>query len=439
MRVYRHGIVALLLLLSGISQASTLEKLQRDGHLRVDYRIATESVVIQHQPVTLEIEVSTDRWFARGTKIPRFEIDGAVVYRGSELSTNSSRIERGQTWAVQLWTLVFYPQKSGTIELPEIEIFVSIDAVDNIAVEGVVILPAKSLEVVLPSEMQGMTNWVATNRLSITETYEGLKDSYQPGDAITRTVEMVLDDAPAMMLPAINMPVVDGLGLYVVPPKVFEKSNRGTLVGYRVEQFIYTIERAGAYQLPEQSFTWWNLNSGTKEVISLGAVDVVTEGFDATIDTSVTDGQELFDESLLTIFVGSLLAVVGSLLLVWILQSLGMKQRLQALRQARSIRRDFVEAVKQGRAIDALQYLYIKLESCSRLNRVQTLEGAYQSDCECLLLLTKLKQQAFSAEADADAELTKKEAKQLFDFFIERRSMQWPWQKGVYLSLNRPV
>ena len=426
--------------LASVSQAETIEELQRSGHLQVSYRIATEGEVVQYQPVTLEIEISTHRWFSRGTRVTRFEIDDAVVYRGSEQSTNLSRTEQGQTRAAQLWTLVFYPQKPGTIKLPEIEVFVSVNAESNVVVEGSLTLPEKTLDVLLPEEIRGITDWVATSRLSVVENYQGLKDSYQPGDAITRTITMEAADLPAMMLPAIDVPAIDGLGLYKVPPKVFEKTNRGALLGTRIEETIYTVEQAGRYRLPEYDFYWWNLPGGVKETVHLAARDIVTEGFDASSPTDVENKQSV-DLPSSKVIVFFLLATSVVLLVVWVLVrtllQTTIKQRLIAWHDEKQQAADVVEAAAQGRATDALQMLYKILDSYSPNSKGVTLEGTYQSDRHCMMLLSRLKKQAFSEEPDGL--LTKTEAKQLVGFLTRRSATTSPWRQSINLELNRPA
>ena len=86
--------VIYLLLLSIASLpvfAVTLEQLQQQGHLVINYRFSPREQVIQYQPVTIEIEVATDRWFARGVRIDDLDIEGAVINHQGNLSTNSSR------------------------------------------------------------------------------------------------------------------------------------------------------------------------------------------------------------------------------------------------------------------------------------------------------------------------------------------------------------
>ncbi|ARN75758.1 BatD family protein [Oceanicoccus sagamiensis] len=271
-------LAALLLIMPSLLQAVTIDELHNSGQLAVSYTIVDKDAITQYQPVMMEIEVSTDRWFASGSRVERFDIQDAIVYRSSQTSTNSSRTVAGTTRALQLWTLVFYPQKSGALTIPKLRLFVSLNTEGNNIVEGYLTLDSQTITVNTPAAMNGVDHWLAANNLTINERYDGLKDSYKPGDAITRTISLRIEGSPAMMLPAIEFPEQKGLALYQVPPKVSESSNRGQLIGTRVEQFIITIEAEGSYQLPGYQYYWWNLQSQQQKLLALEPLAFATDG-----------------------------------------------------------------------------------------------------------------------------------------------------------------
>ena len=426
-----RALLLILLLICESIYALTIEDLQSDGHLSISYRVLSDGEIVQYQPVTLEIEVATDRWFSRGSRIESFEIDKAIVYRSSELSTNSSRSDAGRTWAVQLWTLVFYPQKPGPLRIPAIHVFVSVNTEGGVVVEGSVRLDPQLIDVVTPSPMVGVSDWLATTSLVVEEDYQGLKESYQPGDAITRTISMQVQDSPAMMLPAVIVPDLDGVAVYRVQPKVYEENNRGNLVGYRQQQFIYTVERAGSYTLPSYTFYWWDLERGVKEIIELPALTFSTAA--ATANEKIMTDLNLAGRGWSLLIVG-LLILLGLALIALLSIRFKLKGWIQKYQQKKQRQRDFIAAVQAREPEQALQCLYILLEDQFVFKGVVTLDLAYQADASCQNLLQKLKNNAYGAGEQTP--LTLSEAKQLLSYLVRRPEKNWPWQQPVKFSLN---
>lgn len=428
--------LSLSILLFGLvhshANANTVDKLQREGHLKVEYRIESIESIVQYQPVIMEIEVATDRWFSRGSRIEAFEITDAVVYRASQLSTNSTRTEEDKTWAVQLWTLVFYPQKNGPLNIPAIDVFVSANTEGNKTVEGTLSLAARSIDISAPTEMKDIPNWVATSQFTVSENYQGLAQSYRPGDAIVRTITLQIEAAPAMMLPAIEAPSIKGLGVYSVQPKIAESSNRGQLTGRREQQFIYTIEGAGSYTLPEYTFYWWDLNSAQKRRITLPAFSFTTESTDGEKTSADTDQASRLNRLSIAIYSGGFLSVA---LLAFLLYK---KQSLQpsgiARRQQKQLARLFLKALEQGNATLALQQLYRAMEQYPSHTATATLEAAFDDAPHCLQLIRQLQQCCYGQ--DDCSLLTLAEGQLLINHLSKTPAKPLPWKRPVELDLN---
>ena len=426
--------VIYLLLLSIASLpvfAVTLEQLQQQGHLVINYRFSPREQVIQYQPVTIEIEVATDRWFARGVRIDDLDIEGAVINHQGNLSTNSSRQQGGVTWAVQLWTVVIYPQKSGVLTIPTIGLFVSVNAGSEPPVEGKISLPEKTLDVEVPDAMMGVDQWWATTGLTVKQSFEGLKDSYQPGDAITHTIDMKIESVPAMMLPQLIPASIDGLAVYTRQPVVNDYNNRGVLKGARKQQFIYTVEQSGDFSLPAYQFYWWNLADMKKESIFLAS-----QTFRASGDGIATVRA---DESLLDNMASIPWGVLAGGMSVWLVFWAGSLwlpiKRLRDFRVAwwskKRLEQRFLDATKALNGELALQSLYDLLAQRQGREFV-TLEQTFRDDKICAELVLQLKHFVYGS----GSALTIAEAKQLLASINSKQVRVWPWQKRVDFSLN---
>jgi hypothetical protein len=78
------------------------------------------------------------------------------------------------------------------------------------------------------------------------------------GDAVTLAVSRRAQDVPGMVFPPLPAWSIDGLAVYAGTPQVNDRVNRGSLTGTRSESITVICERAGAFEIPELRFQWWD-------------------------------------------------------------------------------------------------------------------------------------------------------------------------------------
>lgn len=262
----RIAVLFSFLLASSISSAAsdqqtTLQTLLAENRLTISQRLTPENPV-QGQEVILEIEISTDRWFAGGTRLKPTLTDDVLVMQRQDLAANSSKQKQGETWVVQLWELSLFPQLEGTLFSPAIDVSLKINTEAGI-VEGTYQLEPLLMHVSVPAEVTGTGNWLAVKNFSITSSFNKPLDNLQPGDAFTQTIEFRADNTLAMMLPETITPTVDGLGIYPQPPRLRNNNNRGAREAIRTETVNFVVEKPGNYELHSQTFTWWDTDSNS--------------------------------------------------------------------------------------------------------------------------------------------------------------------------------
>lgn len=109
-----------MLLVIPAATAVTLAELQQADKLRIKTWVEPAEGIIARQQLLLQIEMATDKWFSGGTRIGHFEIKNAIVQQREQFALNSTRQEGDKTRTVQQWTLVVYPQRSGSFQIPAI-------------------------------------------------------------------------------------------------------------------------------------------------------------------------------------------------------------------------------------------------------------------------------------------------------------------------------
>ena len=339
--------------------------------------------IVVSQKVHLFIEVSTFRWFAGGTQIAPFDVEGAVVLRREKFAVNSSRWEGGKSWATQRWTVAIYPQQSGLIEVPTIALTLTVAGQDNQPVTGTLLTPEVSFSATVPVAMQGQTDWIATSQFDVEERYDKSSDNLKPGDSLLRTINFNARDVAAMMLPAPKFESQEGLAVYHNPAEINDKVNRGDSLATRTESIRYFIERNGTYQLPALEFHWWNIQRQEMLTVRLPAKVISTLGEAAVLPNGAdVPGLRANTESVANIGNGIIVltAFVGFLGLVFIAYRIFnrlLHKRLQNhLTPSRAyLRGQFVSACRHTEYETAVAILYQWLD-----HPEQKISGRHRSE-----------------------------------------------------------
>ncbi|MEH6822671.1 MAG: hypothetical protein V7629_02025 [Motiliproteus sp.] len=314
----------------------------------------------------LIIEVASDKWFAGGTRIGHVEINDAIVLQREQFALNTTLQEQDRTWTVQQWSLVVYPQRSGSFEVPPISLSLSI-AGDNLeTLTGKTQTEPISFSAAWPQALADQRDWVATTRLEVSESYNKPIVEFKLGDALRRTVTISADNLPAMMLPKLAAPDIEGVARYLKPAQLSDKVNRGEYLAERSQQITYVFEVAGEFEIPAETFYWWNLATQQVEVITLPALSLVVTGPPGQVNdlpgATSPDSGDFLKQMLPTIYQG--IAVVFLLIMaLWLTRRGGSSDALKAtskettptgswlLKQAR-------KACRQNDPEQALGYLY---------------------------------------------------------------------------------
>ncbi|MBL4826790.1 MAG: BatD family protein [Spongiibacteraceae bacterium] len=424
----------LVFLASSITQAATIEQLINDNKLTVEIRQKTQGVIIAKQPVVFDIEVSTLRWFAKGTGVKPPAITNVLVLPMSVLGMNSTKKIAGKTWVTQTRELTLYPLKAGRYHLPALVISISVNSEAGI-VEGKVFTQALQFTAEIPLALEHIKDYIASPDvvLDIEEKPEG-KDSYAIGEAITRTISLIATDVPGMMLPVADSQNITGLSVYQKPPQLYDTTTRGLLTGKRVESLTYIFEQAGDYQLPEQTFYWWNTQSKVLSELVIPARGYSVSGSSwgrGLIGTS--DG--FFYPLILVLFTGAVLVLVFTCYRFrrLLLASYARFSHLEIRKQ----RYGFLRAISRCEYALAIQLLYqISCESHQQNRRCPlSLKQLYEHDSKHYQWLTQMQKKAYGKPCD-DLHINRQSAKSLLKAMGTCASQRTPWAGNHCLEIN---
>jgi len=386
-----------LLLLPSTGYPETLQALLQQEQLRMRSWLAPAQDIVVGQEVQLIIEISTPRWFAGGTRIQIPEVANLVILRRNEFAVNSSRREDAATWVVQQWQLELYPQQEGDFVVPPIELELAVNVASAGIVRGSLQTDALGFRVTVPPQLADADKWLATPTLEAEQTFSRTLAGLVPGDAFEREITVRATRVTAMMLPQPHTENMEGLAAYPDNPVLEDRSNRGEATAIRRERITYVVEQEGQYQLPEQSFLWWDTSTATVQTAVLPAVD---------IDAGTAASPLIDDSSLawLTINWRTLLALVlglAALAVLLVLVRYRMKSRSPSGSQLLRLSN---RALRKNNPQLAAKYLYSWLnQQSAELNWLSLRQAALSAHDDALSSsVDELLRTAFAADASAE-------------------------------------
>jgi hypothetical protein len=235
-----------------------------------------------------------------------------------------------------------------------------------------------------------------------------------------------------MLLPELTHHAVEGLKMYRKQPQLRDSTERGGLMGERVESMTYVCSKPGDYEIPELVIRWWDVDQKTwkESRIPRAALKVIPNPAFAekggSGDSPGSSTSEKGNKITLLVLVGVLLA--GLFITVPRLLKTISAWRNRWLHSEAGLFAQLVKACRIGNALDADRTLTYWLNA-QGLSREQ-LHGIGSTD---ILLNSELRR---LQEALIGHELPWKGRKlaEILRHIRERRNQTWP-QSGTFRHL----
>jgi hypothetical protein len=250
------------------------------------------------QQVTINLDLKTNGYSFSNTHFNLPEVSGAFLVQTDTTTVKLNEKINGQTWQVLRYPLALYPQTSGQVKVPPIDVrFTTSEGYgkENKSFE----FQTKPLliPVSLPPGVSEGALLVTTDSFQLDHTWQPQSDTAREGDAFTLTVSRRAKDISAMLLPPLPVFETGGLAAYPQAPEVNDKTERGELTGERTDRIIWVLEKAGSYQIPGIRFQWWDPSSQElkQQVVPGLALDVLasTTKASAAVSSESESGRKL--------------------------------------------------------------------------------------------------------------------------------------------------
>ena len=188
------------------------------------------------------------------------------------------------TYFTQRHRFMLYTQQNGDITVPPIHVrfegkpdFTS----DPEPIEGST--PELHLQSNRPPGTESMPVVVTVEQLDVQQTWTPTPPfSIEAGDVVRRTIRQHADGLTAMMFAPPSTIAPDGVRVYTSDPVVVDRTERGVSIAERTDSIQYQFTQAGAFVLPELTFTWWDPQSEQLKHVQLEGQTVVVKSAPAT-------------------------------------------------------------------------------------------------------------------------------------------------------------
>ncbi len=253
--------------------------------LFLETEVDSRSVYVQSQLVyTLRIFVA-EGVQAHDPGIP--QIPDAVVEKLNDASY--TKIVEGRSYQVFELKYAIFPQKSGVLEIPRIEVQATMPGQQRVTTffgpfgnQGRKIqVRSRGEEVTVlekPDSYPRSATWLPTDSLTVADKWSQNPENLTVGESATMTIEVTGNGLLGSQLPPIELGEVEGVKLYQGKAEVGNHATSEGITGSRLESVAMIPTRPGTVRLPEIRVPWWDTRTSRVEYAVIPAREVSITG-----------------------------------------------------------------------------------------------------------------------------------------------------------------
>ena len=251
---------------------------QGNEELFLELEANKESIYVQEQLLfTVRLYYTIN-----GIRNPQFtelEIPETVI----QLIGSPNQYEKlidGVRYGVYEKRYVIFPQRSGSLEIPDILFRGEVtDGSSNFVFRNLntrrvtAFTEGMTINVLeRPESARDSSFWLPLRQLSLEQSWDGPIDDLQIGDTLVRTITMQAEGLDGAVLPPLAELELAGANVYPEPSEIERLFVDGSIVGGRVERSSIVATDAGALEIPEVVIPWWNVDTDQQEFARIPAI-----------------------------------------------------------------------------------------------------------------------------------------------------------------------
>ena len=290
--------------------------------------------------------------------------------------TRSGTTERnGKKYGVVEQRFAIFPEMSGKLEIPAIDITASVRLIERgrVSRKGVRVSTTNLLVNVMPvpEAYPEEAPWLPAQAIILTQTLEPGVSKANVGDTLQRKIQVRIDGNTGSILPSLNAQPSESLfSIYPTAPSIKDDTSGDSVIGFRTESSSIVPLQPGQLSLGETSITWWDTVSNEVRISVLADSRISAAGSaiyrdyeeqrkirDVKPEVSKSEPEVIADNTEQSSFINfywkEILAVILSLSTLYLFGQFVLKitnnpQRKSYQLLIKAIRRDSAKEIKQA-------------------------------------------------------------------------------------------
>lgn len=174
-----------------------------------------------------------------------------------------------------------YPQKSGTLEIPEYTYDMVVQQPARASYRDPYGMrnsqqiqlktDAKTIEV-KAAEVPG--HWLPSPEVTLSQSFSSNPNNFIVGEPITRSVTLRAKDLTGSQLPKIEFGIAPGLSIYPDKEQLDDRVSSQGFIAMKNQSAAIVASKPGSYTLPEIAVSWYNTKTGQMETATLASMDI---------------------------------------------------------------------------------------------------------------------------------------------------------------------
>ena len=290
--------------------------------------------------------------------------------------TRSGTTERnGKKYGVVEQRFAIFPEMSGKLEIPAIDITASVRLIERgrVSRKGVRVSTTDLIVNVMPvpEAYPEEAPWLPAQAIILTQTLEPEVSKANVGDTLQRKIQVRIDGNTGSILPSLNAQPSENLfSIYPTAPSIKDDTSGDSVIGFRTESSSIVPLQPGQLSLGETSITWWDTVSNEVRISVLADSRISAAGSaiyrdyeeqrkirDVKPEVSKSEPEVIADNTEQSSFINfywkEILAVILSLSTLYLFGQFVLKitnnpQRKSYQLLIKAIRRDSAKEIKQA-------------------------------------------------------------------------------------------
>ncbi len=236
--------------------------------------------VVPGQSLNLDLTILVPTYMPRPPEITTIDQPNLMIRTPKGGSGPVTEPVGGENWSGIRKRYEITPLVPGSFQLPPIDVTLTwADPDTNAPIQTRIELDTQRFAASLPAGAEGLDPFIAAQALTLTQTVEGNDQALAPGDTLVREVTAEITGASGLMLPEILvLPASPGLAAYPDTPGLTTQDKSGMPNGIRTERVVYVAQGGAEGSLPGVELSWYNLESGAVETVSVPGISYKVTG-----------------------------------------------------------------------------------------------------------------------------------------------------------------